>query len=362
MKKFIILPLLFLSLIAFSKRNIDKKITKNYTGISNITCKNKSIDVKLIGSEDKNTTIKAEIKGSILRGNDIDIKFNKNGNTLDIEVIYPSRSISMNFSKAEIYIVTNKSTDFLIDSSSGDIYIEGFDNNFSSINSSSGEITVDNIKCSKTVTIKASSGDIEAHNIQSSLNVKASSGEITAEDISGVVMAKASSGDIEIKKCDHDVKIKTSSGNILAMNINGNISGYSSSGDHRYTDISGNIEARASSGRVNINDSNGYFKLNTSSGNIDLTSLSGTINAEAGSGNINGKDITLLKSNKFTTNSGDTRISLNNSPQDLRFLLTSRSGDLHINDMENEKNLTYGNGSIQIIGKSGSGYQKYTSR
>lgn len=193
------------------------------------------------------------------------------------------------------------------------------------------------------LSIRNSSGEVKAKNLESNgtITLKSSSGDITAEDITGNVEIGASSGDIELQEVKGDINIRTSSGNQKLSDVTGNINSVASSGDTHFAKIQGDIDVVTSSGEINLMSTVGSCKLRASSGDIE------------------GDDVKLTEEADFKTTSGSIEIDFANQLEELSFELTTSSGSLRVGRDKSEKRLLLKQGNIQVKGISSSGDQKY---
>ncbi len=128
----------------------------------------------------------------------------------------------------------------------------------------------------KTVS---SSGDVNVTGLElENLDIKLSSGDLTAEDITAEnAKLSASSGEMELKKLKmEDLEVSLSSGSLEIDGFTGRLSGRLSSGsvDMKIDKLVDDIELRLSSGSVEIdfseNDLDAELELRTSSGDIEV--------------------------------------------------------------------------------------------
>lgn len=190
-----------------------------------------------------------------------------------------------------------------------------------------------------------------------------SSGDVYAADLSGRnIKLEASSGDIEANDIDNDLLLETSSGDIELTGLSGNLKSKSSSGDQRLRNVSGNIDGRSSSGRIDLQDIKGDIVAETSSGGIELDGFKGGLKLESTSGSLNGDEIELTANSSFRSSSGSIDIELVNDIESLSFDLNASSGSLRIGDRRAEdRYIDRRGGGIEIKGVSSSGSQRYSN-
>ncbi len=208
------------------------------------------------------------------------------------------------------------------------------------ITTASGDQVVRAMAC-RNATLRSSSGDIDARDIEAGFQAASSSGSIELENITGPMSARSSSGDIRIKTANGDLAVETSSGKIRVEGFTGDIKAHASSGDHIYTNVTGDIIADTSSGTITVDRQEGELDLRSSSG--DLV----------------GRGVTLTGSSHFQTSSGRIDFQFDNAVEQLSFDLRSSSGQLTAGNTQAKERLTTGQGPIKVTGQSSSGDQSY---
>jgi len=205
-----------------------------------------------------------------------------------------------------------------------------------------GKLTFD-VPWDVLVNANCSSGNIEAHNLKaSSIDLEASSGNITAQKLEGELNIRCSSGNITLSDQHGQTSARTSSGNIRIENINGNLTSHASSGNMQIFTVSGDVVALGSSGNVRLQD------------------IEGKVDIETSSGNIRGERIMLTDNSRFKASSGSVIIGLLNEENDLSFDLDAGSGGLYALGSNADDRLILKKGPILITGVTTSGNQRYT--
>ena len=193
------------------------------------------------------------------------------------------------------------------------------------------------------IDLKTSSGVIEIEMIDADeIRLSSSSGIIHAQDLAaGSISASSSSGAISINGCRGPLQIKSSSGRVTAREVTGDISAGTSSGGQTYEAVEGNIRAQSSSGKISIHDQ------------------TGTLDLKATSGALEGNDVLLKGDSSFTTSSGRITFDFRNDIDDFSFDLSSSSGIINAGRSKAKGELVFGSGKIRITGRSTSGAQTY---
>jgi DUF4097 and DUF4098 domain-containing protein YvlB len=187
-----------------------------------------------------------------------------------------------------------------------------------------------------------------------------SSGDLKVKNLSGKsINLRASSGDVDAENLEGDLSITASSGDLTLNNLKGDLSGRTSSGSQEFRNVTGDISTVASSGDIEIEKSNGKLDALTSSGGISLKDTEGFVTVKTSSGDIEGNNVMLNESSNFKTSSGDIDIDLKNDIESLSFYLKASSGSLRAGNNKADKKLLLSNGKIKIDGISSSGSQNY---
>lgn len=132
------------------------------------------------------------------------------------------------------------------------------------------------VEVPRTVAVRAtvSSGDVEVRAV-ASLWVRASSGDISAQDVGGAVTAETSSGQISVCRIAGEVTLRTTSGGIDGCDLGGSRATMETSSGTLSATLLGPIErvdARTSSGtvRLTVPDTAYDLRVSTRSGNQDV--------------------------------------------------------------------------------------------
>lgn len=287
-----------------SQAQNDKKINETYDNLTAVHIKGSFCTVTAEGVDGTTLSIKGEISGS---GSDnYSINYHVENGKLEVEVkSHKKNKWGWNNSlRGNIDVKVPKSVAVMIHNSSGNIYAK-------------------KLESSQEIELRASSGNIDAQQVTAALHVTASSGNIDLEQITGAT------------------KIKTSSGNQRVNQITGNVTSVASSGNTRFSDITGNLDALTSSGDIQLSNTKGACKL------------------KASSGDIRGKGIHLEDHANIRTTSGSVNLDFANDMKELSFELTASSGNLRVAGEKSDRKLLLKQGSIQVKGVSSSGSQTY---
>jgi hypothetical protein len=259
---------------------MEKTYEFSYSGIESVTIEGDLFDIDLTGES------RDDVSGVIATSDDFVLRHRQNGSTLEIWHEIPLLKF-WSSKKHSLTLLVPFSTAVKIQNSSGDAVVR-------------------NIK-SGSLSIKTSSGDILAQDIEAVIDLTASSGKITASRLSSqsVVSAKTSSGDISMADAAASIKASSTSGKQL------------------YERTSGGIDAKSSSGA------------------------------------IKGERVSIRDKSSFASTSGDISIALADPLEGFSFALSASSGKLGVGAEQARKKLLVGTGPIEITGISTSGNQTF---
>ncbi len=156
-----------------------------------------------------------------------------------------------------------------IHTASGDVSAEDI-SGLVEIYTASGDVTVSNLGGSLHVSV--ASGDIISKNVAGDVDIKSASGDIEGRDFEGDTRASTASGDIELIELGGDVEVKTASGDVFVEDVR-NVQYRGTSGTARFKKVTGKVTASATSGDISlwlIPELGNDFRVSTSSGDISL--------------------------------------------------------------------------------------------
>ncbi len=156
------------------------------------------------------------------------------------------------------------------------------------------------------------------------------------------------------------VNVTSASGEIRISDSSGDqVFAKSASGGVLLTDINAPVHAECVSGSLEVRRLHGDAELSTISGRLRIVDAEGRFTATSVSGSIDGDQITLTQDSRFKTVSGDIRINLGNSLDELRYDLSTVSGGLTVGSVRASRGLQMGNGELTLRGETVSGSQVY---
>lgn len=147
------------------------------------------------------------------------------------------------------------------------------------------------------VDIQTAGGSIEIRSGKGAFDIKTGGGDVDLTEIEGTsIVVTTAGGEIDIVKITSDVSLRTAGGNITAENVRGL------------------LEAASSGGDMDIFDLNGDAILFSAAGDINLKNVSGAIRAKTNHGDIDIENLTLTQPGRdvssFTTDNGNISIEI----------------------------------------------------
>lgn len=134
------------------------------------------------------------------------------------------------------------------------------------------------------------------------------------------------SGNLEVDGLDLEIKSNLGSGSVLITDTKGYFRIATGSGDHEIDNHEGDLDLTTGSGDIEVSDASGDLEFTTGSGDITVSQVKGDVTASVGSGGINARNIELVRSGRFSSGSGDVKVSLN-ADTEASISLASGSGD-----------------------------------
>lgn len=300
-----------------SKQRLINSQTIEMGDISEISIKNYSSDI-FIKKSDSNDIVIKEYVGD--RSNESSfISVNQDGKILNISENKKLSNSSFIFGSShryfELYLPEAYQGMMALDSSSGDVFSE-MSMQFAdcSINTASGDIKLTGLTADK-ISIKALSGDVHADKITGKKKLSTQSGYINIDNSIGDTEISTRSGDVSLDKADGHMDINTSSGYLRIENLTGSAKVESTSGDIQlnFVALNGDLELTSTSGYASciIPKNTGFrFLANTNSGDI-MTDFDSNLNFNRKGTQAEGTvgDTAEYKI-EVETNSGDIKVKL----------------------------------------------------
>jgi len=141
------------------------------------------------------------------------------------------------------------------------------------------------------VEVQTYGGDIQAQQLNGTVNLRTSGGDIKIEDSGDDITLKTSGGDLDMKNIQGDLNARTSGGDIDVSNTKGTLTLKTSGGEITLQQISGKIEAATSGGGIDVRDCRASGRLRTSGGDLTLRDIFAKLSARTSGGDIETKNI-----------------------------------------------------------------------
>lgn len=200
-----------------------------------------------------------------------------------------------------------------INTSGGDILVNGDIHGDANFNSMGGDIKMKNIK-GKT-KVNSQGGDISVGDIDGGLSISTMGGNIQVGNVNGEY-SKVSTmgGDIDIGKVSSGLSAVTYGGNVNVSSIGGNADVKTMGGDIDLGNVSGSVKMETNGGNLAVKGASGKVKAMTHGGEIDLRGITGSVEATTTAGNIYVElDPSSNSYSKLYSNNGGITIGLKSS-------------------------------------------------
>ena len=191
----------------------------------------------------------------------------------------------------KIYVPSSYSNDVKINTDTSDIKINNLPNSNLDANLKTGDVRIKQIK---NANIVLTTGDIKIEK-GNELNSTSTTGDIEIENINKMV-TNTTTGDIKVSNVD-SIEAKTTTGDIKIDNVNNSLTLSTTTGDVK-------IEKAA----IKVNSS-----INTGTGDVKIESINGCY--------VEG-----------STKVGDTKINNSDRKSDIELKITTKVGDIKVND------------------------------
>lgn len=282
--------LLLVSTTWVAAQNVVVNTTKKYSNIKQIEVESGWLDVSYQGGEGTEVSVEAYLESNIT---DQDIIFVTLGDVLKVSYKRSGEKYNWN-GKNKGYIKITGPVALALE-----------------VSGTSGNISIQNLQ-SELTTLQLTSGNVTAAQIKGNLTLTATSGTLQAKEIDGDVNARLTSGNTSLDGIQGTVDYGSTSGNFTAKNIGGLLNVQLTSGNAKIENVkelgtmkitSGNLTA-VNSGlgpKTQFNGTSGNFTLQTPS---DLGAFN--YNLRATSGNLRVGNTTKEKSLDINNNAPNT--------------------------------------------------------
>ena len=271
-------------------QNVLVNTTKKYPNISQIEVESGWLDVSYVGGSSAEVAVEAYLTSNVT---DQDIVFVTVGDVLKISYKHGTGKYNWN-SKNKGYIKITGPVALALQ-----------------VRGTSGEISIQNLE-SKLTTLQLTSGNVAATQIKGNLTLTATSGSLQAKDVEGDLNARLTSGNTSLEGIKGTVNYGSTSGNFTAKNIGSQLDVQLTSGNAKLENVKELGTMRITSGNMTaLNAGLGpKTQFNGTSGNFTVQTPS-TLNAfnyelRATSGNLRVGNTTKEKSLDINNNASTT--------------------------------------------------------
>lgn len=178
------------------------------------------------------------------------------------------------------------------------------------------------------------------------LDLKGSSGNITVENVKNEnTSLRVSSGNLKATNLEGNLTIRATSGNLNVSDVDGNVTAGITSGNANFTGINGDLDYESTSGSLEATNVSGELNVGLTSGNAKLNSIGSLGSIKFTSGNIKATNAGLGQNTRFSGSSGNFNIQTSSNLKAYNFSLKASSGNLKVGSTNSGKTLEIDNGS-----------------
>lgn len=178
------------------------------------------------------------------------------------------------------------------------------------------------------------------------LDLKGSSGNISVENVKNEnTSLRVSSGNLTAKNLQGNLSIRATSGNLNVSNVDGNVTAGITSGNANFNGIKGDLAYESTSGSLEANQVGGEINIGLTSGNAKLNDIGKLGTIKFTSGNIKATNAGLGENTRLSGSSGNFNIQTPSNLKDFNFSLKASSGNLKVGGVNTGKTLELDNGS-----------------
>jgi len=280
-------------------QNVVVNTTKKYPNITQIEVESGWLDVSYVGGSSTEVAVEAYLASNVT---DQDIVFVTVGDVLKISYKRSGEKYNWNGkNKGYIKITGPVALELEVRGTSGNISIQNLESKLTTLQLTSGNVTASQIKGNLTLT--ATSGTLQAKDVEGDLNARLTSGNTTLEGIKGTVNYGSTSGNFTAKNIGSQLDVQLTSGNAKLENVkelgatkitSGNMTALNSGigPKTQFTGTSGNFTVQTPS---NLGDFN--YALKSTSGNLRVGNTSTEKSLD-----INNNAVTTVRGNVTSGN------------------------------------------------------------
>ncbi|MBS1790672.1 MAG: DUF4097 family beta strand repeat protein [Acidobacteria bacterium] len=231
-----------------------------------------------------------------------------------------------------------------------------------------GGVTVDfDVKVPRSAAISpatSTSGDILVNGPVERVTARATSGNVSAQDVTDIASLNSTSGDIHATRIGGEVRANATSGTVIVNEANSRVFAQASSGSVRVTQARDDVTATVNSGDIRLEKVGGRAIVRSNSGGVVIDDVGGDVQATSFT-----EDITVANvRGRAVVNAISGNVILRGIAEGLK--ATAVSGSVNISDSKGriEANTTSDNiilanlDSSEIVAKTTSGIVQFTGK
>ena len=160
-----------------------------------------------------------------------------------------------------------------IDDGSGDIFINAMQSNIN-VKDGSGNLTISG---AKNLTVDDGSGEVNLENIAGNLELTDGSGSIHINNVSGNATIDDGSGEMHVSNISGSLNVEDGAGDLVISHISGAVNVDDNSGDMIIEHIGSNVSIEDGSGDIRVNHAKGLTITESGSGDVSIDNISGSV-------------------------------------------------------------------------------------
>ena len=154
-------------------------------------------------------------------------------------------------------------------------------------------------------------GDFDAVGLSQSISVIATSGDIEFSQLTGPARAQTTSGDVTLRDLAQPATVRVTAGHVDAVDVAGPLTVRATSGDVDARGVRGGVRLETSTGDVTASDVSGSVTISTSAGEIALAAASAdSCELESASGDIEAELLIAPHHVQVRSSSGSVDLSI----------------------------------------------------
>jgi DUF4097 and DUF4098 domain-containing protein YvlB len=203
-----------------------------------------------------------------------------------------------------------------------------------------------------TIQVHASSGDVTVEETGGDLTVSVTSADVNISEIKGRLVVNATSGDIEVDDVRGESELSATTGDVTVVGVRGGLLVGVTSGDIYCQDVEGVMELGGSSSSISVLDCRGNLTVLTSSGDIEVGDHRGGVVVRTSDGYVE-IEVESLEGGEcdISTSSGDVELELSDEGS-YQFIIDTVSGDIDVT-MPEEMQVIASRNSLQAKYRGG---------